>query len=554
MQLHSTRLPALSNRSSAPELVLLHGWGTSSVIWDEWLPLLRRDCHVTLIDLPGYGDSAAVNSIECSIELTPLLAAIVDSAPPTAVYLGYSLGGMLAVNIASQYPERVLALVTLATNVRFVASPSWPWAMQSDTFQAFSTALENDAPRALKRFSGLQASGAEDEKTLLKTLRAKTGDCSSEALQASLQLLAEIDNIAIMAELACPCLQLFADRDSLVPVAAAEQLEAAGSSTVVVLDKAPHSFFISQPEPSWSAVTAFLQQQQLLVADSAACKPPRVLDKQQVARSFSRAAASYDSVAELQRRVGEKLITQLPTQLPTYLPETAAEVVLDLGCGTGYFSSQLQAAFPDSAVVGLDMAEGMLTYAAGHQANRHWLCADAERLPLADQSVEVIFSSLAIQWCEDYPALFAEAHRVLKPGGSLVFSTLGPNTLHELRSAWLAVDDYVHVNRFVERGVLAEAVRGSGFTAELVLQEEVITLEYPSLKDLTRELKGLGAHNVNSGRPSGLTGKRRLQQLIEGYERQRNSRQLLPASYQVWYGCLQKPLYSHLSQKPELKT
>jgi malonyl-CoA O-methyltransferase len=528
MPLHATHLPALSNQSSAPELVLLHGWGTSSVIWDEWLPLLRQHCHVTLIDLPGYGDSAALSPLE----LPPLLAAIVDCAPPTAVYLGYSLGGMLAANIASQYPERVSALVTLATNLRFVASDSWPWGMPAATFEAFYTALESDAPRTLKRFAGLQASGAEDEKALLKTLRAKTGGCSPEALRTSLQLLADIDNTAIMAELKCPCLQLFADRDSLVPVAAAQQSEVA-ASTVVVLDKAPHSFFISQPEASWSAVAAFLQQQQLLVPD----KPRRVLDKQQVARSFSRAAASYDSVAELQRQVGEQLITQLPV----FQPDTTAAVVLDLGCGTGYFTPKLQSAYPDNAVVGLDMAEGMLNYAAAHQANRHWLCADAERLPLADQSLQLMFSSLAIQWCEDYPALFAEAYRALQPGGCFVFSTLGPNTLHELRSAWQTVDDYVHVNRFVERAVLAEAVRGSGFAAELQLQEQIITLEYQSLKDLTRELKGLGAHNVNSGRPSGLTGKRRLQQLIAGYEQQRNSRQLLPASYQVWYGCLQKP-------------
>ena len=167
------------------------------------------------------------------------------------------------------------------------------------------------------------------------------------------------------------------------------------------------------------------------------------------------------------------------------------------------------------------------------------MCGDAEKLPFADASVDCIFSSLAIQWCEDNPALFSEIYRVLKPGGKMFFSTLGPATLAELKLAWSAVDEYVHVNRFASYDDLQEAAISAGFDA-LQLTEEIITLEYSQLKNLTRELKGIGAHNMNEGRPAGLTGRKRIKKLLTAYENQRNENGLLPATYQVWYGVLEK--------------
>jgi malonyl-CoA O-methyltransferase len=522
MQISSRHLSAL--QPNAINIVLIHGWGTSSIIWDEWLPLLRQHCHVTLIDLPGYGDSPAIEHID----LEELLLGILIQAPEKAVYLGYSLGGMLAVKMAELYPERVSAIVTFASNLRFVASEQWPLAMDKMTYQAFYTLVKDDPKRALKRFVALQSSGAKDEKQLMKTLRSKSEDISKEGLLSSLDLLFTLDNTTAKYEK--EALHVLGEKDSLVPAAIENKLTDNSSTSVEVLNDSPHSFFVSDPGLSWEKVFSFLNKKQLI--KSVSC---RVLDKHQVARSFSRAANSYDSVADLQRRVGRQLLETLP--------DISADVVLDLGCGTGFFTPQLQKQYPESTVVGLDLAEGMVAYAASHKSSRHWLCADAELLPLADNSIDVIFSSLAIQWCEDTEGLFSEIFRVLKPAGYFVFSTLGPNTLHELKKAWRAVDDYVHVNKFVDKTIIESAVKNTGFienNAELVLTEDIITLQYSSLKQLTRELKSLGAHNVNNGRPSGLTGKHRMQQFINGYEQQRNSNNYLPASYQAWYGCLQK--------------
>ncbi|WP_207063698.1 malonyl-ACP O-methyltransferase BioC [Motiliproteus sp. SC1-56] len=251
------------------------------------------------------------------------------------------------------------------------------------------------------------------------------------------------------------------------------------------------------------------------------------IDKRRVAASFSRAAASYDSVANLQRRVGHSLLERAPA--------VASGRVLDLGCGTGYFSRQLADAADNRQVVALDLAEGMLQYARRERPHSRiqWLCGDAEQIPLATGAVDGVFSSLAIQWCRQLPQLFQELARVLRPGGQVAIATLGPDTLWELREAWRQVDHYVHVNRFDQAASLRAALPQN---LELeVFDEERIELGYRELRTLTGELKGLGAHNVNAGGMQGLSGRRRIQAFRAAYEGFRNDADLLPATYQVYY-------------------
>lgn len=261
---------------------------------------------------------------------------------------------------------------------------------------------------------------------------------------------------------------------------------------------------------------------------------PALIDKQRVAESFSRAASSYDSVAELQRSVGESLFDSLPDA------DFSACQVMDLGCGTGYFSPFLRERYPTADLLNLDLALGMLQYAKQNRPVKgaQWLCADAEQLPLADNTVSLIFSSLAIQWCENLPQLFAEIARVLKPGGHFCFATLGPQTLLELRNAWQQVDSFVHVNEFQP----VSEIRAS-IPAELELKqlnEEFRVLRYNQLRELTDELKGIGAHNMNAGQQTGLTGREHIRRFRQAYEAQRTSEGFLPATYQVCYGQLTK--------------
>lgn len=254
-------------------------------------------------------------------------------------------------------------------------------------------------------------------------------------------------------------------------------------------------------------------------------------DKRRVAASFSRAAATYDSVAALQRQVGHQLLARLPAGLQPVR-------WLDLGSGTGYFSRALATTFPTAEGIALDIAEGMLRHARPHGGAQHFLAGDAERLPLRDGSVDLIYSSLALQWCEDFASVLSEARRVLRAGGTLAFSSLCTGTLQELRDAWQVVDGFAHVNRFRSLTTYQALCRDSGLaTVSLDVRPEV--LHFPDLRQLTDELKALGAHNLNPGRPGGLTGRARIRALVDAYEGFRQA-DGLPATYQVVYGVLRK--------------
>ena len=256
-------------------------------------------------------------------------------------------------------------------------------------------------------------------------------------------------------------------------------------------------------------------------------------DKRQVAASFSRAAASYDSVAALQRAVGHELLARLPVSC-------SPQRWLDMGCGTGYFSRVLGDLLPAGEGMALDIAQGMLNHARPLGGAQHFIAGDAERLPLQAASCGLIFSSLAVQWCADFAAVLDEAYRVLQPGGVLAFASLCTGTLDELRESWRAADGLVHVNRFRSFATYQQLCAASGLQV-LSLERRAHVLHYPDVRSLTHELKALGAHNLNPGRPGGLTGRARIVALIKAYEQFRQA-QGLPATYQVVYAVLEKPL------------
>lgn len=250
----------------------------------------------------------------------------------------------------------------------------------------------------------------------------------------------------------------------------------------------------------------------------------QAIDKRRIAESFGRAATTYDQAAAFQRTVGSNLMARLPTD---YCPENTA----DLGCGTGYFTRELQRRY-GRPVMGLDLAEGMLQFARNASPDcGPWVAADAEALPLRAGSQDLIFSSLALQWCSHLHTALREAYSALRPGGCLAFNTLVEGSLDELRQAWKQVDGFVHVNRFMPETALRDLLKGAGFT-QFRCEIEQHVLHYGQLSELTRELKALGAHNVNPGRPGGLTGRARLRALTEAYEHFRDDKGL-PATYQV---------------------
>jgi malonyl-CoA O-methyltransferase len=525
-------------------LVLLHGWGCDSRTWQPLLESLKSHASVTLIDLPGFGSSASLPEFS----LDAVLEAIAVQLPEKSIVMGWSLGGMLAVQLAACFPERVAAVISLAANLKFVASTDYPSAMPRAVNRQFNQSFAQDPQATLKLFGGLLAQGDANERALLKQLRRNESvEVSDNWLQA-LQLLAVLDNREAFVQLQQPGMHILAEKDALVPIAAAAVMrELNADQQVIELENAAHALHWSQPQELINLVVQFMQN----VGDELAIDK-NLLDKKKVAQSFSRAAKTYDSVAQLQRDIGSLLLEQLPPgfSLAT-LPEELR--VLDLGSGTGFFTKRLAQCYPQAQIIGLDIAEGMLHYAASHfpstrfplthspsihspsvqSPSIQWLCSDAEVLPLADNSVDIIFSSLAIQWCSNLAQLFSELTRVLKPGGKLYIATLGPDTLRELRVAWQQVDSYVHVNQFQSvQNLTAAAAQADLSVCEL--QQEARTLYYDQLNEFTRELKSLGAHNINSGKPEGLTGRARLLSFKNAYENFRSA-QGLPATYDVIY-------------------
>ena len=254
------------------------------------------------------------------------------------------------------------------------------------------------------------------------------------------------------------------------------------------------------------------------------------LDTARVRRAFDRAATTYDGAAVLHAEVRGELLARL--DLMTLTPRVA----VDVGAGTGHGARALKRRYPKSLVIALDTSQPMLRAAA---RQRSWLrpfarlCADAERLPLADGTVDLILSNLMLPWC-DPEQVFAEFRRVLAPHGLLSFTSFGPDTLCEMRSAWAQIDSHTHVNQFIDMHDIGDALVRAGF-ASPVLDVERYTLTYLDVARVAADLKATGAHNSTRGRPKGLTGRRQLAALRAAYDAYRKDGRL-PATYEVVFG------------------
>ena len=257
------------------------------------------------------------------------------------------------------------------------------------------------------------------------------------------------------------------------------------------------------------------------------------VDRRQVRRHFEAAAGRYDEVAVLQREVADRLLRRLdPVRI-----EPAR--ILDLGAGTGYATDGLLRRYRRAEVHAVDIAPAMLRRArrAGGWLRRpRCVCADLQALPYATDTFDLVFSSLALQWADDLTAALAEMQRVTAPGGALMLATFGPDTLHELRSAWAEVDDAEHVHRFADKHDIGDAMLAVGFQ-DPVLDGEPFSLTYSQPRAVMRDLKALGAANASPERPRGLLSPHRLAQAEAAYARAwRQPDGRVPATYEVVYG------------------
>lgn len=261
------------------------------------------------------------------------------------------------------------------------------------------------------------------------------------------------------------------------------------------------------------------------------------IDKREVRRAFSKAASTYDAAAVLQREVCIRMLERLD------VVRLQPARILDVGSGTGWGTRQLGERYKQAEVIALDIALGMLQAARGTStwwqklfagSKQRFLCADVEALSLAARSVDMIWSNLAVQWCNDLPATFVELHRVLRVDGLLMFSTFGPDTLKELRVAFAGVDGYNHVSRFADMHDIGDMLVAAGF-ADPVMEMETLMLTYDDVKAVMQDLRDIGAHNATAGRASGMLGKAKWARIVQNYETLRRDGKL-PATFEIVYG------------------
>ncbi|MDR2838723.1 MAG: methyltransferase domain-containing protein [Azonexus sp.] len=263
-----------------------------------------------------------------------------------------------------------------------------------------------------------------------------------------------------------------------------------------------------------------------------------LVDRAQVARRFARAAKAYESgdffAREIDRRMQERL------DYVTLRPQR----IVDLGCSRGGSFAGLAARYAEAELLGLDLVPAMLRGAAEPPSHwRRWLglgrekkplriAADAAQLPLAAASVNLVWSNLLLHWLDDPLPALAEAQRVLAVDGLLMFSTLGPDTLRELRAAF--ADGYAHTQRFIDMHDLGDMLLACGF-ADPVMDMEVLTLTYDSLDRLFADLRAAGSTCAMTARRHGLSGRQSWQAARAAYEAMRQNGKL-PATFEVVYG------------------
>ncbi|WP_448565237.1 malonyl-ACP O-methyltransferase BioC [Thalassotalea ganghwensis] len=255
-----------------------------------------------------------------------------------------------------------------------------------------------------------------------------------------------------------------------------------------------------------------------------------VRNRIKIAKSFGGASHSYDVSARLQRFTGKHLIP--------WLPDKSDLTVLDLGCGTGFFADILASKY--QRVLGADISTKMLKFAQENRSkNIFWFEGDAHKLPLQNESVDIVYSNLVMQWCEPLDKVIAEIMRVIKPGGLFVVSTLVEGTLHELKSSWAQVDDDQHVIDFHTEEEL-NTLFNTGLSKIIDHQCKDVILEYSDVKHLATELKGLGANQVPKRVSKGLAGKDKWKKMVESYQDFQEPSGIYPATYSVYSAIMVK--------------
>ena len=427
-------------------------------------------------------------------------------------------------------PAGIERLVLVSTTPRFLAAPGWPYGTAAGAARrgSPSSCAAGDA-QAIDEFCKLQVRGNTPRTAarVLKSAARRAHSVAARSPRRSLHGLERLRNADLRPALSMVRVPTLVIARQRTTASCARPPRArwprSPDARYVEFAGAAHAPFLSHPKrfaEVGGRLPAWLSRPSCSVSTARRCAAP------------STAPARATRAPRACRRGSNRNCCRASTA-----SDFEPQVVLDLGAGTGRASARLKRRYPRARVIALDLSLGMLTEARRHQ--RLWrrfarVCADAQRLPLAGASVDLVFSNLMLQWCQPLDAAFAEVRRVLKPAGFFAFSTFGPATLQELRAAWAAADDLNHVNHFIDVHDVGEALRARR-PERAGARRRSLRGDYPDALALMRELKTIGAHNVTAGRPRTLRGRARLARMQHAYEAARREG-VLPATFEVIYG------------------
>ena len=241
-------------------IVLIHGWGLNSAVWQPLSELLKLEAEVITVSLPGFGDN--LDNTVTPYSLANISELIVNSVNQPAIYLGWSLGGLVATNIALSFPEKVKGLVSVASSPYFVAEESWP-GIEPEVLALFHRQLSQNTKKTIDNFLKIQAMGSASVRDDIKHIRDLVMQYempSQQTLSESLLLLEQVDLRHQLHEISVPFLRLYGKLDGLVPKKVIPLIaKLVPKSEEVIFERASHAPFISDPEVFYYALNSWLK-------------------------------------------------------------------------------------------------------------------------------------------------------------------------------------------------------------------------------------------------------------------------------------------------------
>ena len=554
---------AYEDTGAGPPLLFVHGWAMSGRVWRYQREALAADHRVITLDLRGHGASSAPAAGPTIDDFAADLATLITRLDLDGVTIvAWSMGVSAALRAFPAVRERLAGIVLAGGTPRFTAGDDFPHGLPPEEARGMTLRLRREYGRTMEEFfRGMFAPGEVDAQQYRQIVQdIVKGGHLPEARVAlrSLEALATADLRPLLAAVDRPTLLIHGTEDRIcLPGASHHMAERISGARLELLAGLGHAPFLSRPELFNRLLREFIRSLPKPSASAmtiAPCDPhpphhhPHSLpegegirgeiDRKKVCSSFHRHSGEYERHARVQRRVVARLISSLGEIAPP--PRS----ILDIGCGTGMLLRSLAERYPGADLAGIDLAPGMVTAtreALRDRAGVTLVVGDAEQLPFPGNRFDLVVSTSTFQWLEELRTAFAEAYRVLAPGGSFRFALFGAGTLRELKESYRAAlaglgrpaADRTH--RFVSPETVAAELAGAGFAGCRVWSEDEVD-HHPDVPALLRDLKKIGAGNASPDGARSLAERRVMLTMMEIYGKRYGRDGVIPATYEVVYG------------------